>query len=113
MESMLQKRYGDSAVISTTMTDIGGKNVGLSGMWHAKTGIPFTEKGAPIFDSVAVCDLKIPREVAGVEIMKLHFKTATSELNRLIEVGVISKSHFSSEALVKIQKGSANIPGFT
>jgi hypothetical protein len=95
------------------MTDIGGRNVGLSGMGHPKTGIPFTEKGAPIFDNVAVCDLSISREIASVKNEILHFKAATNELNRLIETGVISKSHFSAEALLKIQKGEPHIPGFT
>jgi hypothetical protein len=112
VEAMLKGRYGEGAVTSTTMTDIGGKNVGLSVIGHAKTGIPFTEKGAPIFDSVAVCDLRLPREVASVDNIKLHFKTATTKLNQLIEGGVIPRSHFSPEALLKIQKGETHIPGF-
>jgi filamentous hemagglutinin len=94
------------------MTDIGGRNVGLSGMGHPKTGIPFTEKGAPIFDNVAVCDLRISREIASVKNRNLHATEATAQLNKLIESGVISKSHFSPDALLKIEKGSANIPGF-
>jgi hypothetical protein len=112
METLLKGRYGENAVISTTMTDIGGKNVGLSGMGHAKTGIPFTEKGAPIFDSVAVCDLRIPREVALQNNDKLHKTAATRQLKADIEAGIVKKEFFTQEAFDAIKAEQATITGF-
>ena len=113
VEAVLKERYGETAVSSTTMTDIKGRNVKLSGMVHPETGIVFTEKGMPIFDSVAVCDLKISQKTASIKNSKLHFKEATAELSKLIEAGVISKKYFTEETINAINKpGAIRVPGY-
>ena len=113
MEAMLKARYGDANVTSFTMTDIDGRNVKLSGKNHSVTKIPFTNKGAPIFDSIVVCDLRIPVQVASINNADLHFKEATIQLKKMIHMGVISKNLFSEEALIAIEHEVAHIPGFT
>lgn len=126
METMLKARYPEAEIVSSTMPIANAKNVKLAGFSKEfvigadeVTGqpivkhIPFNERGLPIFDDVSVCDLKLPKNISDIKNRDLHFKSATTELKKLIELGKIDKSIFSEEQIKSIFSESIRIPGFT
>jgi hypothetical protein len=108
----LEQRY-PGQVSSSTVPPPTSKNVGLAGKPHPVSGIPFDERGFPIFDSVAAFDTRIPRDVASIADRPLHFETATAELHDAIRMGQIPRSRFTTEQLEAIEEGAEKIPGFT
>ncbi|MFU2048671.1 HNH endonuclease, partial [Avibacterium gallinarum] len=109
---LLTRKYGGN-VKSTTVPPSNAKNVNLAGKRHPITGVPFDNKGFPIFDKYTTYDTRLDissfRNKAYIEQMSM----ATRDLANAIEKGYISKNNFTSEQLNAIYRGDKKIPGFT
>ncbi|MGX2975423.1 HNH endonuclease, partial [Ursidibacter arcticus] len=96
----------------TTVPPYSAKNVKLAGQRHPKTGIPFDNKGYPIFDDIAKHDTRIDiksfREATYTEQMSMATKQLYKELG---DAGVSKK--FNIEQVRAIKNGESKIPGFT
>lgn len=108
----LEEQY-PGKVTSTTVPPESAPNVRLAGQRHPVTGIPFDERGFPIFDHVAAFDTKIPHDLASTNSRAAHFKEATVQLKEAIRSGQINKSVFDSNQLNAIENELEKIPGFT
>ncbi|MBO7536854.1 MAG: HNH endonuclease [Alphaproteobacteria bacterium] len=80
---------------------------------YAKTGIFYNIRGYPIFEKVAVCDLKLPTGIAKVQNRNLHARYATRMLRKGIKSGKIDSSKFNNVQISAINLGQAKIPGYT
>jgi hypothetical protein len=113
MESILHQRYGADAVSSSTLLRGTERNVRLAGQRHPVTGIVFDMKGTPIFDDVAVFEVRLSKDVAlGCE-SDIHKITSTKILAESLSGNPILKAQFNSSQLAAIAKGKKTIPGFT
>ncbi|MGY4679539.1 VENN motif pre-toxin domain-containing protein, partial [Ursidibacter arcticus] len=108
----LENEFGKESVTSTTVPPYSAKNVKLAGQRHPKTGIPFDNKGYPIFDDIAKHDTRIDiksfREATYTEQMSMATKQLYKELG---DSGVSKK--FNIEQVRAIKNGESKIPGFT
>ena len=87
----------------------------MAGKRHAKTGILYNMRGYPIFDKVAVCDLKLPTEIVKVREGNLrakHAKYATKMLKQKIRTGRIDPSKFDNVQMSAINSELSTIPGY-
>ncbi len=100
-------------VTSTTVPAPHQPNVKLANTRHPVTGVVFDQRGLPIFDSHAKVDLRIDKAKALVSGGEAHKVEATKQLRQLIGEGKINSDLFTEEQLLRIQKGSAQIPGLT
>ena len=92
------------------------KGAKLAGQRHPTTGIPFDERGFPIFDDVARFDTRLPSTVSGVADSDLHMETATRQLREAIQRGQVSEARFSAEQLKVIMREKPppqRVPGYT
>lgn len=109
---LLTRKYGGN-VKSTTVPPSNAKNVNLAGKRHPITGVPFDNKGFPIFDKYVAYDTRLDissfRNKSYIEQMSM----ATRDLANSIEKGYINKNNFTSEQLNAIYRGEKKIPGFT
>ncbi len=113
VRNALENKYGKGNVISTTVPPGNAKNVKLAGQRHPITGVPFDEKGFPIFDKFAAYDTRLDttnfKNISYTEQMKM----ATKDLANSIEKGYVNKSKFTQSQLDSIYRGDSKIPGFT
>ena len=107
----LERKYGAENVTSSTVPPANGKNVKLAGQSHPKTGVPFDNKGFPIFDKYSKFDTKINANQFRSTDSKGQMKMATQNLANAIKNGQINASSFSSEQIKAIQSGKVKIPG--
>lgn len=92
------------------------KGAKLAGQRHPTTGIPFDERGFPIFDDVARFDTRLPSSASGVADSDLHMETATRQLREAIQRGQVSEARFSAEQLKVIMREKPpahRVPGYT
>jgi hypothetical protein len=85
----------------------------MAGKQCVKTGIFYNIRGYPIFEKVAVCDLKLPSRIAKVQNRNLHSRYATRMLREGIKSGKIDSSKFNNVQISAINLGQAKIPGYT
>ncbi|WP_208604961.1 HNH endonuclease, partial [Rodentibacter genomosp. 2] len=108
-----EKQYGKGVVTSTTVPPSNAKNVKLAGQRHPKTGVPFDNKGFPIFDQFTAYDTRLDisrfKNASYTEQMKM----ATKDLADAIERGHVDKNQFTSSQLEAIYQGNSKIPGLT
>lgn len=90
----------------------------MAGKRYVKTGILYNMRGYPIFDKVAVCDLKLPTEIVRVRKENLrtrharHARYATRMLRQKIRSGKIDPSKFNNVQISAINSGLSTIPGY-
>lgn len=108
----LTDRY-PGGVKSRTVPKPNSKNVRLAGKAHGKTGVPFDQRGFPIFDDKAVFETRLPPNVAALQNRPAHFRAATAQLRDAINQGQVPRERFTPEQLEAIMAGDENIPGFT
>jgi filamentous hemagglutinin len=99
MERHLESLYGQENINSRTLPGENAKNVSIAGKKHPKTGVVFDNKGLPIFDDFAKCEIKIPANKAKIENADLHKRAATRELRKLIEDGKIDSNIFTKHQM--------------
>ncbi|OOF47808.1 hypothetical protein BKK54_11355 [Rodentibacter genomosp. 1] len=113
VRASFEKQYGKGVVTSTTVPPSNAKNVKLAGQRHPKTGVPFDNKGFPIFDQFTAYDTRIDisrfKNASYTEQMKM----ATKDLADAIERGHVDKNQFTSSQLEAIYQGNSKIPGLT
>ncbi|MDG2944687.1 VENN motif pre-toxin domain-containing protein [Exercitatus varius] len=113
VRNALENKYGKANVISTTVPPGNAKNVKLAGQRHPITGVPFDEKGFPIFDDIAKYDTKLDvvefKNISYQEQMKMATKQLYQELG---DKGLKIKG-FDNEQITAIKNGNDKIPGFT
>ncbi|MBQ3564654.1 MAG: HNH endonuclease [Alphaproteobacteria bacterium] len=85
----------------------------MAGKQCPKTGVFYNVKGYPIFEKVAVCDLKLPTKVANIHDRVLHSRVATRMLREGIKNGKIDPSKFNNVQISAINLGQSKIPGYT
>ncbi|WP_303013700.1 HNH endonuclease, partial [Rodentibacter pneumotropicus] len=105
--------YGKGNVKSTTVPPDSAKNVKLAGKKHPVTGVPFDNKGFPIFDKYSAFDTRVNIEKFRGLSYKEQMKEATKDLAQAIRKGQIKESQFTPEQLKAIYKGEAKIPDYT
>jgi hypothetical protein len=108
----LEERY-PSQVRSTTVPRPTDLNVHLAGGEHPVTRIPFNERGFPVFDGVALCDIRIAPDQALIRDRPSHFREATARLREDIDAGRVPAGEFTDQQLAAIDRGLAKIPGLT
>jgi hypothetical protein len=108
----LEARYGAGNVKSTTVPSSLSRNVGDPGT-RAASGVVYDVRGLPIFDDVALAEVRLPRSAIAIQSRGTHFRAATRELRDLIESGSVRRSLFTPEQLRAIRAGSPKIPEMT
>ncbi|MFQ1050085.1 HNH endonuclease [Avibacterium paragallinarum] len=109
---LLTRKYGEN-VKSTTVPPSNAKNVNLAGKIHPITGVPFDNKGFPIFDKYAAYDTRLDISSFRNKSYTKQMGMATKDLANSIKKGYINENNFTSEQLNAIYRGEKKIPGFT
>ncbi|WP_143531440.1 HNH endonuclease, partial [Rodentibacter trehalosifermentans] len=105
--------YGKGNVKSTTVPPDSVHNVKLAGKKHPVTGVPFDNKGFPIFDKFSAYETRLDiSEFRNASYTK-QMEMATEDLARAIDNGNISKNKFTPSQLEAIYRKDSKIPGFT
>jgi hypothetical protein len=88
------------------------RNGRLAGGEHPKTGVPFNEKGYPVFDSAY--DVDLPEDLQGPDVSdNTQFKYATGQLKQEIADNPAMADQFTPEQLEQINNDSPKIDGYT
>ncbi len=88
------------------------RNRHLAGKEHPKTGVPFNEKGYPIFDSAY--DVDLPDNLRRSDVTDTaQFKYATQQLKQEIADNPAMADQFTQEQLDQINSDSPKIDGYT
>ena len=112
IKATLEQRY-PGQVTSTTIPDLGQKNVKLAGQKHPKADVVFDSKGFPIFEKHLKYDTKISRDVSIVDNPASHMRAATRDLRDQIQLGYVDKELFNTAQLKDIYSGKSKIKGYT
>lgn len=100
------------AVASSTLLRQTERNVKLAGQRHPETGIVFDTKGFPIFDNVAVFDMRLSRELAlGLE-SDAHKAASTRMVAEAMKGNSQLAAKFTDTQIAAINAGKARIPGY-
>lgn len=95
------------------MPPAGAKNTKLAGLRHERTQIVFDRRGFPIFDDIAVADLRLSAAAVESRNYQGQMRAATRHLRDLVDEGAISRSRFTDAQLAAIASGEDAIPGLT
>jgi filamentous hemagglutinin len=112
VRSDFEATYGKDAIEASTVPASNAKNVKLAGQRHPESGIVFSERGCPVFDSVLEFDTIIPREIAKKKYEAGHKISASEQLDTAIQRGEIPSNKFTSEQLEAIRNHEPTIPGY-
>jgi filamentous hemagglutinin len=120
MERHLQSQYGAENVTSSTLPSFSQPNVRLAGkelslkMPSGETiNIPFDSRGFPIFDRFSIYETRLQPDLWQIRDRVRHFKAATLDLKKSIDLGSIPSTSFNEAQLGSIMRGESKIPGFT
>jgi filamentous hemagglutinin len=72
----------------------------------------FDQRGFPIFDDIARSEVRISGDL-GKMTPDAHKRAATRQLRANIENGVVNKKMFTDAQWLDIERGAADIDGFT
>ncbi len=111
MQAHLEGQY-PGQVTSHTVLKPNIRNAKLAGSSHPVTGVPFDERGFPIFDKYMKYETRITQTIEKRDFI-LHMREATRSLREALDRGSVSKTLFNEHQLAAIQKGRAQIPDFT
>ena len=113
MEEMLASRSGGAQnVSSTTLPPANAKNVKLAGGRHAQ-GTTFDQRGYPVFDDVAIAEIRLSGDQARSLSSKAQMRAATKQLRELVNSDPVLRARFKPAHLRQIQKGDAKIGKWT
>ena len=111
-EQHLNNTYGAENVNSSTLLRPSERMVHMASQRHPVTGIVYDVKGNPIFDPVAVFDVKFPSSKALEVMPDTHKAMATRELAKVIEGNPALKAQFNAYQLQDIAAGERTIEGY-
>jgi RHS repeat-associated protein len=112
MRQMLESRYGAENVTSTTVPPSNAKNVKLAGGQHAN-GVTFDQRGFPVFDDVAVSEIRLSGDQVRSLSSKGQMRAATRELRELVNSDPALRARFKPAHLRQIQAGDPKIGNYT
>ena len=106
------KRFNNVKIFKSTKKVQVSKFKHMAGKRCDKTGIFYNMRGYPIFEKVAICDLKLPTGIAKIKRRGLHARYATRMLREGIKSGKIDSSKFNNVQMSAINSGLSTIPGY-
>ncbi|WP_310484914.1 polymorphic toxin-type HINT domain-containing protein, partial [Chamaesiphon sp. VAR_48_metabat_403] len=110
----LETKYGVNNVSSTTVPPQSNRwNLRLAGQRHPTTGIVFNDKGFPVFDDIAVAEVKLSQSGIDGANYTGQMRESTRNIRQQIADGTLSASNFTDSQIRDINGGLAKIDGYT
>ncbi len=113
VRTLVVDEHAGKKVTSSTVPRPDHPNVQYRGRHVPGSDIPIDMRGFPIFDHVAVHDVRVSRKTWKGRSRQAPQRAATRELRKALADGRVSAKQFNHEQLDAIRRGRATIPDHT